>query len=165
MKSFDQPKFPRRIYTENEVKLARSLIEKGHRHRLSVVGNAVFKQKTKQAVALIKTAGYFDFFRTYIRKVRGIDGLTQLRQSEAGIWANEYAVKNPVDAASVFFQKANQMKEYLEGTTYYGGQAERRSDEKRIEFLEALSRKSKDQKTVAESQRLIKMWKDSALVY
>lgn len=165
MKSLDQPKFPKRIYTEDEVKQARAMIDKGHRHRLRVDGNAVFKLKTKQAIALIRAAGYSDFFKTYIRKIRGIDGLTQLRQSEASIWANEYAVKNPVDAASVFVQKATQMKEYLEGTTYFGGQAERRADEKRIEFLEALSLKSKDKKVVVESQRLIKMWKDSALVY
>ncbi len=157
--------FPRRIYTEDEVKQAKTLIDKGYKHRVKVKGRADFKQKVKQAIDHVRTAGCYDFFRTYIGKIEEIDGLTQLRQSEASIWANKYAVKNSVDAASVLVQKANQMKEYLEGTLYYGGQAEKRADQKRIEFLGKLKNKSRDKKVAAECERLIKQWKESSLVY
>jgi len=161
----DASEFPKRIYTEDEVKLAKALTDSGFRHRVKVKGSADFRQKTKQAINLIRTAGYYDFFRAYVKGIQEIDGLTQLRQAEASIWANEYTIKNPVDAASIFIQKANQMKEYLEGKLYYGGQAEKRSDQKRVEFLEALERKSCDTNTTAECARLIKLWKESSLVY
>ena len=105
-----------------------------------------FKEKIKQALELIKTAGYFDFFTTYIRKIMEIDGLTQLRETEVAIWANKFAVENPVDAASLFVQKAYHMKEYLEGELYYGGNAEKRSVAKRIEFLQALKRQKQRQR-------------------
>jgi hypothetical protein len=57
------------------------------------------------------------------------------------------------------------MKEYLESKLYYGGAAEKRSNEKRIEFLEALKRKSKDKTVIEECEKLLKMWKESSLVY
>jgi hypothetical protein len=157
--------FPARTYTEDEVRQAKDLIDKGYKHRLKVKGSVHFRQKVKETIALIKTAGYYDFLRTYIRSIEEIDGLTQLRQSEAKLWANKYTVKNTVDGASLFIQKAGHMKEYLEGTLYYGGQAERRSDEKRIEFLEALKCRSQEKEVVEECERLIKMWKESSLVY
>jgi len=157
--------FPRRIYTEDEVKKAKELVDKGHKHRLRIKGSTSFKQKTNKALELIKTAGYRDFFRTYIRSIKEIDGLTQLRQAEAAIWANEYAVENPVDAASAFFQKANSMKEYLEGKLYFGGEAEKRSVEKRKEFLETLKTTSHEEEVVKECERLLKLWKESSLVY
>ena len=165
MNNPNESEFPKRIYTEDEVKLAKALIDSGFRHRVKVKGNADFRQKTKQAIDLIRTAGYYDFFRAYVKGIQEIDGLTQLRQAEASIWANEYTVKNPVDAASIFIQKANQMKEYLEGKLYYGGQAEKRSDQKRIEFLEELGRKSRETNVTAECERLVKLWKESSLVY
>lgn len=157
--------FPRRIYTEDEVRTARDLINKGYKHSLRAEGSEKFKQKVKQALKLVKIAGYYDFLRTYIRSVKEIDGLTQLRQSEAAIWATTYAVENPVDAASIFVQKANHMKEFLEGKLYYGGDAERRSDEKRIEFLKALKSKSKEKPVIEECARLLKMWTESYWVY
>jgi hypothetical protein len=161
----DASRFPKRIYTEDEVKQAKTLIDNGYRHRVKIKGSADFKQKAKQAIDNIRTAGYYDFFRTYIEKIEEIDGLTQLRQSEASIWANKYTVSNPVDAAGILVQKANQMKEYLEGKLYYGGQAEKRSYQKRIEFLEALGRKSRETNVTAECERLVKLWKESSLVY
>jgi hypothetical protein len=157
--------FPARVYTEEEVRQAKALIDKGYRHRLRISGSVDFKQKVKQALALLRIAGCYDFFRTYIGRIMEIDGLTQLRQSEAALWLNKYAVKNSVDAASLFVQKANFMKEYLEGTLYYGGQAEKRSGEKRIKFLEDLRLKSKEKSVAEECERLIKMWKESSLVY
>jgi hypothetical protein len=57
------------------------------------------------------------------------------------------------------------MKEYLEGTLYYGGQAEKRAGQNRIEFLEKLKNRSREKETVAECERLIKLWKESSLVY
>jgi len=148
-----------------EVKEAKELVDKGFKHRLRIKGNSNFKQKVKQALRLVKIAGYYDFLRTYIRSIKEIDGLTQLRQAEATIWANDYAVENPVDAASVFVQKANHMKEYLEGKLYYGGAAERRSDERRIEFLETLKKKSREKTVIEECEKLLNMWRESSLVY
>jgi hypothetical protein len=157
--------FPRRIYTEAEVRTAKALIDKGYKHRLRTEGGLDFKQKVKRALELVKVAGYYDFLRTYIRSIREVDGLTQLRQADAGIWANEYAVENAVDAASVFVQKANHMKEYLEGKVYYGGTAERRSGEKRIEFLETLKSRSSEKPVIDECERLLRLWRESYWVY
>jgi hypothetical protein len=157
--------FPKRIYTETEVNEAKKLIDEGYRHRLRMKGSPDFVQKTRRALELVKIASYYDFLRTYIRSIKEIDGLTQLRQAEATIWANGYAVQDPVDAASVFVQKANHMKEYLESKLYYGGTAEKRSDEKRIEFLETLKKKSREKAVIEECERLLTMWKESSLVY
>ena len=158
-------KFPERIYTEKEVKIAVELIRKGYKHILTVEGSSKFKQKVTQALELVKTAGYYEFLRTYIRQITEIDGITQLRETEARIWANKFAVENPVDAASLLIQKANHMKEYIEGELYYGGTAEKRSVEKRIHFLEVLKEKSQDEKVKEECARLLQMWEDSSLAY
>lgn len=157
--------FPERIYTTEEVEEAKRLLEKGYRHHLKVQGSPLFKQRVEEALAMIEVAGYSDFLRTYIRKIKEIDGLTQLRQADASIWANMYAVENPVDLASVFIQKANTMKEYLEGKLYYGGEAEKRSVEKRKEFLGMLKNKAKAKEIVEECERLLSMWSESSLVY
>ena len=158
-------KFPKRVYTKKEVKTAIELINSGYKHELAVEGSPEFKEKVAQTLELIKTAGYYDFLRTYIREIVEIDGLTQLRETEAAIWANKFAVENPVDAASLFIQKASQMKEYLEGELYYGGTAEKRSVEKRMEFLEILKQKTQDANVRAECERLLQMWKDSSIAY
>ncbi len=158
-------KFPERVYTEKEVKTARELVKEGYKHVLTVEGSPNFKQKVNQTLELVKTAGYYELLRTYIRQIKEIDGITQLRETEAGIWANKFAVENPVDAASLLIQKANQMKEYLEGELYYGGTAEKRSVEKRIQFLEVLKDKSQDENVKEECARLLQMWEDSSLAY
>jgi hypothetical protein len=157
--------FPKRIYTDDEVKKAKELVDKGYKHRLTLKGSPDFKRKARQALELVKTAGFYSFLRTYIRNIAEIDGLTQLREADAAIWANKYAVENPVDASSLFLQKANQMKEYLEGKLYYGGAAEKRFVEKRIQFLEALKNKSEDTKVIAECEELLRLWRESSLVY
>jgi hypothetical protein len=156
--------FPKRIYTGEELKKAKELIDKGYKHRLKVKGSPIFKQKVSQALKLIKAVGYYNSLRTYIHSIIEIDGLTQLREAEAAIWANKYAVENPVDAASFFVQKANHMKEYLEGKLYYGGEAEKRSVEKRIEFLEVLKRKSQEKEVREECERLLKFWSESVFL-
>jgi hypothetical protein len=158
-------KFPERVYTEKEVRTARELIKKGYKHNLKAEGNSKFEQKVNEALELVKTAGYYEFLRTYIKKIVEIDGLTQLRETEAVIWANKFAVENPVDAASLLIQKANHMKEYLEGELYYGGNAEQRSVEKRIKFLEVLEEKSLDKSVKEECARLLQMWDDSSTVF
>jgi hypothetical protein len=157
--------FPRRIYTEEEVRKASELIGKGHKHRLTVKGSPAFRQKVRRALELVRTAGYYDFLRTYIRRIEETDGLTQLRNADAAIWANVYAVEDSVDAASMFIQKANHMQEYLELKHYYGGEAEKRSVAKRIEFLEVLRTRSREQEVKAECDRLLRLWRDSFLVY
>jgi len=157
--------FPERVYTAKEVKTARELINKGYKHDLTVEGSSTFKEKVRQILELVKTAGYYEFFRTYIRQILEIDGLTQLRETEAAIWANKFAVENYVDAASLFIQKTHQMKEYIEGELYYGGIAEKRSVEKRIEFLEILEEKSQDEQVTEECKRLLQMWDESSIAY
>ena len=157
--------FPERVYTAEEVKTAKELIDQGYKHRLTIKGSTDFKEKTSQALELIKTAGYFDFFRTYIRRIVEIDGITQLRETEVAIWANKFAVENSVDAASMFVQKAYSMEEYVEGELYYGGNAEKRSVAKRIEFLKVLKDKSDDKNVKAECERLLQMWKESSLAF
>ena len=161
----DSLEFPERVYTQKEVKIARELVNNGYRHNLTVEGSAKFEQKVNEALGYIKTAGYYEFLRTYIRKIMEIDGLTQLRETEVEIWANKFAVENPVDAASLLIQKANHMKEYLEGELYYGGNAEQRSVEKRIKFLEVLKEKSQDESVKEECARLLQMWEDSSTVF
>ena len=140
--------FPERIYTEAEHKTAKDLIDKGYQHR---------------ALELVKIADYYEYLRTYIGKIIEIDGITQLRETEAAIWANKFAVENPVDAASLFVQKTYVMKQYIDGEIYYGGTSEKQSVEKRMEFLETLKNKSHENEVKDECERLLQMWKDSSL--
>jgi len=157
--------FPERVYTAEEVKNAKTLVDQGYKHNLSVEGTKDFVSKVNNALEQIKTAGFYDFLKRYIRKIVEIDGLTQLRETEVTIWANKFAVENSVDAASLFVQKAYHMKEYLEGKLYYGGTAEKRSVTKRIEFLQVLKEKTESQSVKEECDRLLEMWKDSSLAF
>ncbi len=157
--------FPDRVYTTEEVKNAKTLVDQGHKHNLIVEGTPEFRKQVNNALELIKTAEYYDFLQSYIRKIMEIDGITQLRETEVAIWANKFAVENPVDAASLFIQKAYHMKEYLEGELYYGGNAEKRSVAKRIEFLQTLKTKTEDKEIKEECERLLEMWKDSSLAF
>jgi hypothetical protein len=157
--------FPDRVYTSEEVQTAKSLVVQGYKHNIVVEGTPEFRKQVNQALELIKIAGCTDFLQSYIRMIMEIDGITQLRETEVAIWANKFAVENPVDAASLFIQKAHSMKEYLEGELYYGGNAEKRSVEKRIEFLRTLNDKSHDKEIKAECERLLEMWKDSSLAF
>jgi hypothetical protein len=157
--------FPDRVYTTEEVKQAKTLVDQGYKHNLIVEGTPEFRKQINQTLELIKTAGFYDFLISHIRKIMEIDGITQLRETEVTLWANKFAVENPVDAASLFIQKAFQMKEYLEGELYYGGTAEKRSVEKRIEFLQTLKDKTSDIGVKEECDRLLKMWKESSLAF
>ena len=155
--------FPDKIYTAQEVKTAKKLIDQGYKHELTVKGTEEFKQKISRILELVKTTGYYDFLRTYIRQIIEIDGLTQLRETEAAIWANKFAVENPVDAASLFIQKTYHMKQYLDGELYYGGSSEKLTVEKRIDFLEELKNKTAEKAVKDECERLLKMWEESSL--
>jgi glycerophosphoryl diester phosphodiesterase len=155
--------FPEKIYTVQEVKTAKKLIDQGYKHELTVKGTEEFKQKISRILELVKTTGYYDFLRTYIRQIIEIDGLTQLRETEAAIWANKFAVENPVDAASLFIQKTYHMKQYLDGEIYYGGSSEKLTVEKRIDFLEELKNKTAEKTVKDECERLLKMWEESSL--
>ena len=157
--------FPERVYTAEEVAVAKELVEKGYKHNLTVEGSPEFEEKVNRALDLIKTAGYDDFLVSYIRKIFEIDGITQLRETEVAIWANKFAVENTVDFASLLIQKAYHMKEYLEGELYYGGNAEKRSVAKRIDFLHVLFKKTTEVAVKEECERLLQMWRESSLAF
>ena len=107
MEKFSFDRFPRKsLHCTKKLKTAKTLVDQGYKHNLTVEGSVDFKEKVNKAIELIKTAGYLDFFQSYIRKIMEIDGITQLRETEVAIWANKFAVENPVDAASLFIQKA-----------------------------------------------------------
>ena len=156
--------FPKRVYTKDEVKKAREAIESGHIHRLKITGSKEFKEKVREALKLIKTTKQYKFLRTYIREIKEIDGLTQLREAEAAIWVNNHAVKDPVDAASLFIQKAYQMKDYIEGKLYYGGEAEHRTTQKRIEFLEELKKRTRKKEVKDRCEEILKVWRESIYI-
>ncbi len=158
-------RFPRQVYTDDEVEKARKLVESGYRHRLTVKGSPTFKKRVEEALKHVKTAGYYDFLRTYIKQIVEIGGFSQLRETEAAIWANLQLLENPVEAAGFFVQKAWQMKEFLERKMYYGGLAEARSVEKQIEFLKALRMKSKNHSVKDECERILKRWAESTYVF
>ena len=153
-------RFPERVFTTEDVKKAIELIGKDHKHNLEVNGSQDFRNKMEEALELIKTAEYYDFLRTYIRQIREIDGLSQLREAEAAIWANKYAVADPIEAAGFIIQKAQQMKDFIEGRLYYET-AEVRAVKKRIEFLETLRDRSKNQAVKKECEENLKRWTET----
>ena len=153
-------RFPERVYTAEEVKKAMELIGKGYKHNLEVNGSQDFTNKAEAALELIKTAEYYDFLRTYIRQIREIDGLSQLREAEVAIWANKYAVADPIEAAGFIIQKAQQMKDFIEGRLYYET-AEVRAVKKRIEFLETLRDRSNDQAVKKGCEENLKRWTET----
>jgi len=57
------------------------------------------------------------------------------------------------------------MKEYLEGELYYGGAAERRADEKRVDFLKALRASTDEESVKEECERILALWRESHWVY
>ena len=151
--------FPERVYTKEEVKKARTLIQKGYKHDLKAKGSPEFVAKVEEALKLIRTAGYYEFLRTYIRVIREIEGLSQLREQEAAIWFHVKALDDPVDDAGFMIQKTQQMKDFIEGRLYYET-AEIRAVNKRIEFLEALRDKTDDPAIKSKCEQQIKKWKE-----
>ncbi len=156
--------FPKRVYTEEEVQKAKEAIEKGYKHQLIVKGSSAFKKKLNEALLLIKLVGYYDFLRTYIRQIEEIDGFSQLREAEVAIWASLPMLEDPVDAASYIMQKAQQMKDFIDGKLYYG-LGEMNAIEKRIEFLEKLKEQTKNEEIRKRCEELLKRWADSAFMF
>ena len=157
-------RFPERVYTRDEVEQARKLVEAGYKHRISAKGTPSFRKRVRNALQHVKKAGFYDFLRAYIGQIVEIDGFSQLRESEAAIWANAQLLNAPVEAAGFFVQKAYQMNEFLEGKLYYGGAAEARSVEKRIEFLESLKRRSNNILVKKECVDRLKQWAESTFI-
>ena len=153
-------KFPKRVYTIEEVERVRGLIEEGYKHRLRIKGSLQFKQKVKEALSPIKTAQYYGFLRTYIKEIIEIDGFSQLRESEVAVWANRYAVEDPIEGAGFLIQKAHQMKDYIEGRLYYD-KGEINAVRKRIRFLETLKDKSKNQTIKKKCDESLKRWTET----
>jgi len=153
--------FPERVFTVKEVEKARELLERGYKHRLRVRGSPEFKRQAKEALKLIKTAKHYEFLRTYIKQIVEVDGFSQLREAEVAIWANKYAVEDPVDAAGFFVQKAHQMRKYIEGKLYYGGEAEKKAVEKRIEFLKELQKRSQRNDVREKCEEYVKRWTET----
>jgi hypothetical protein len=153
--------YPKRVYTMEEVEKARAMTEKGWKHHLTVKGSTEFKRRVEEALKLTKTAGYYDFLRTYIRDIVEIEGFSQLREAEVAIWANKEILSDPIDAASFFIQKAQQMKDFLTDKLYYGGQGELNAVNKRLEFLKTLKNESKDQSIKQRCEEILKNWADS----
>ena len=167
--NIDDPKesrrdFPLRVYTQEEVRRARELIRGGHRHRLQVFGSREFIEKTREALKLINEAGYYDLLRTYIREIREIGGLSQLRECDSAIWANIYAVQNAVDAACFFVQKAWHMKNYIEGKMYYGHRGETSAANKVLKFLRELEKRTSSDKVRKECRERIKLREENVFL-
>jgi len=156
--------YPKRVFTEDEVRKARELTERGWKHRLRVKGSEEFRQKVKEAISLVDTAGYYDFLHTYIREIAEIEGFSQLREAEVTIWANGEILSDPIDAASFFIQKAQQMKDFLENKPYYGGQGEISAVNKRLEFLKALAIRSKQESIRKRCEDILKNWANSSFL-
>jgi len=156
--------FPERVYTQEEVIKARKLIQTGYKHTLRIEGSPKFKNKMSKVLKLIKTADYFDFLRTYIRQIVEMEGFSQLHEADAAMWANMSMLIDPVDAASYIVQKAQQMKDYLEGNLYYGT-GEITAIEKRLGFIKALQAKSKSADIRKRCDELLKKWADTKMQF
>lgn len=152
--------FPRRIYTADEVETARELISEGHKHRLKIKGSPEFKQTMKKALGFIKTAQFYHFLRTYIRQIIEIEGFSQLRETESVIWLNKYAIEDPIEGAGFLIQKAQQMKDYIEGRLYYD-KGEVNAVKKRVQFLQHLRTRSKNPALKKKCQEQLKRWTET----
>ena len=149
--------FPRRIYTVTEFMKARECVENGYLHRMRVSGSKDFKEKIKKIKSLLRITGYYDFVRTYIRLLKDIDGIGQLRETDATIWLNRYIVENPVEGARFIVQKAQQMSDYLEGKQYYE-KGELAAIEKSIEFLRELQGKRICEELKLKCEEVLEQW-------
>ncbi|MFH0897046.1 MAG: hypothetical protein V1850_03230 [Candidatus Bathyarchaeota archaeon] len=155
-------KFPRQIDTVSEFMTAREALAEGYKHRLRVVGDSEFKKNIEAILDLIRVAGYVEFLRTYIRSMREIEGLSQLREAEAMIWLNDYMVGNPFEGARFVIQKAEQMKGYLDGKRYYN-LGEISAVRVSIVFLEKLKSSLNDEAARAQCEEVLRQWKDAKI--
>ena len=140
------------------------MVQKGYKHALAIEGSPKFKRRMQQVIELIKVACYYDFLRTYLREIIEMEGFSQLRESDAALWANMSMLDDIVNAASYVVQKAQQMKDYLEGNLYYGT-GEIASVEKRLEFLRTLKSKSRSEEVKARCEQLLKEWAETRIQF
>ncbi|MFQ6076395.1 MAG: hypothetical protein ACE5Z5_09730 [Candidatus Bathyarchaeia archaeon] len=153
--------FPDNLSSQEERSAAKRLIEGGYRHEVEVVGRAGLKRKVVEAFEVLRLAGYYDFFRSYIRRVVEVEGLSQLREAEATLWISNVKVEEPVEAGRFFVQKAEQMRSYLEGLDTYLGVVERRTVMKSLEFLGALRDRVGDEDVRRRCGELLEEWAES----
>jgi len=149
--------FPEHVYTLEEFRAARSALASGYKHELKISGSMKFRRKVRGILGLIELAGYLEFLRTYIREVKEVDGLGQLREADAAIWLSSLNLSNPVECARFVIQKALQMQAYLEGRPWYnlGELAATRGS---IEFLHQLRRHLNDGRKKAQCEEAIRLW-------
>ena len=149
--------FPERIYTQDELEKARVAVESGYRHDIRVIGNPQFNNKVSPIMELIRLSGYQELLRTFIREIRQIEGVSQLRETEASIWLNQKTLENPIEGARFIMQKAFQMESYIKGEAWYiMGElpAVRRS----IDFLRELRNRLKDTELRAKCSQVLDEW-------
>jgi hypothetical protein len=142
---------------------ARKSIEEGHIHRLRVIGQSTFKNKVKETLSLIKKVKYYTILRTYIRKICEIEGLSQLRETEATIWLNNHVINNPIESARFIIQKTYQMKAYLDGEKYYL-KGELPAINASITFLQKLEKKLINKKLKTQCHEVIKQWTEKTIL-
>jgi hypothetical protein len=142
---------------------ARKSIEEGHIHRLRIIGQSTFKNKVKETLSLIKKVKYYTILRTYIRKICEIEGLSQLRETEATIWLNNHVLNNPIESARFIIQKTYQMKAYLDGERYYL-KGELPAINASITFLQKLEEKLINKKMKAQCHQAIKQWTEKTIL-
>jgi len=154
--------FPERIYTLDEFKEARAAIAEGHKHKLTITGDVSFKEHFDKLLGLIRSAGYEELLRTFIREIRQIEGISQLRETEATIWLNNLIAEDPIEGARFVVQKVLQMQAYIEGRSWYilGELPAIRGS---VEFLRKLRERLKDPELKARCDRVIKEWTADAV--
>jgi len=154
--------FPERIYTLDEFMEARTAIAKGHKHKLAITGDDPFKGLVERIVDLIDLAGYGELLRTYIREIRQIGGISQLRETEASIWLNRLVAEDPIEGTRFVVQKVLQMQAYIEGRAWYilGELPAVRGS---VEFLKKLREQLKDPELRTRCDRVIMEWTADAV--
>ncbi len=141
----------------DEYRKAMVAIGKGHKHRLRIIGDAHFKDLVTRILDLVQVAGYEELLRTYIRQIRQIEGMSQLRETDASIWMNTVAAKDSVEGARFVVQKMFQMKAYMEGRVWYL-LGESSAVKESLEFLRMLKERLKDPELRARCDRVIDAW-------
>jgi len=138
-------------------------LDAGYKHDLSIVGSPSFKEKIKEILSLIKAADYYDFLRTYIRKISEVGGLSQLREAEATIWLSDIIAGKPCEGARFVVQKAEQMKSYIDGKEYYI-RGERSAVAKSVIFLEKLVNSIEDETMRVKCEDTLRQWREAKIV-
>ena len=149
--------FPAHVYTLEEFKAARKAIASGYKHKLKITGSQTFKKRVMEILILIEQAGYAEFLRTYIREIKEVTGLGQLREADAAIWLSDLHLSDPIEGARFVVQKALQMQAYLDGKPWYN-LGELPAIRGSIEFLRQLREQLKNEKERTLCDEAIRRW-------